>query len=224
MNKKTWLVIILIAAVGLGAFWLFRNRSSAESNVSAVRVAAVLNLTGPAARFDAVKQQALNLAIQRLKEVYPKVSVELKLLDAGGGPEATTVAVRQALDWHASYFLSGTSPTALAIAAQVRGHSPVVVQMANAANPDFGPPRPGEYRFWPDWKQEGEIIWEILQNEKIAKILLIHSADPYSEALTKELKEKAGALTSLTMSDLQYDPAATPDFRPALLRAKQEGV
>jgi branched-chain amino acid transport system substrate-binding protein len=189
-----------------------------------VRVAAILNLTGPAARFDAVKQQALNLALERVKALRPDLPIELKVLDSGGGPEATTVAMRQATDWGASYFLSGTSPTALAIASQMRGRTPGVVQIANAANPDFGPPRPGEYRFWPDWKQEAELVTGILKEQNFNKVFLIHSADPYSEALTKELRAQGGAISGLAISDQQYDPASTPDFRPALLRAKQDGA
>ncbi len=220
MLKKTFFAM-LAALLLLNGLACKKNEGANQGKVG---VAAILNLTGPAARFDAVKQQTLTIAQERVKALYPNAQIQLDLLDAGGGPEATTVAVRQALQKGASCFLSGTSPTALAIAAQVRDHNPAVAQMANAANPDFGPPRPGEYRLWPDWKQEAEIIAGILREANLTKILLIHSADPYSEALTKALNEQAQASSALALNDLQYDPASTPDFRPALLRAKQDQV
>jgi ABC-type branched-subunit amino acid transport system substrate-binding protein len=225
MNRKKVLIgLALVVAAGLIVFLATRNRTTDHPDTDVVRVAAILNLTGPSARFDAVKQQTLNLALERLRESRPNTRIELKVFDAGGGPEATTVAVRQALDWGATYLLSGTSPTALAIAAQVRNRTPPVVQIANAANPDFGPPRPAEYRFWVDWKQEADVVKNVFDTERINNVLLIHSADPYSQALTNELREKVRPLTGFVMREFQYDPASTPDFRPALLRAKAEGV
>jgi len=213
------IVLLLVATT----FLLYCKRKESP-NTGSVRVVAILNLTGPTARYDAVKQQTLNLALERIKALHPQIPIELRILDAGGGPETTAVAVRQATDWGATYFLSGTSPTALAIASQLRGRVPGVVQIANAANPDFGPPRPGEYRFWPDWRQEAEIVTGVLKTQNLNKVFLIHSADPYSEALTKELRTQSGGISGLTINDQQYDPASTPDFRPALLRAKQQGV
>lgn len=224
MNKRRILLgLLLVVVVALIIFLILRRRDG-KPDTGRIRVAAILSLNGPAARFDAVKQQTVDLALSRVKALYPDTPIELRVLDAGEGPETTNAAIKQALDWGASYFLSGTSPTALAIAAEVRGRTPAVVQMANAANPDFGPPRIGEYRFWPDWKQEADLIQGVIQSEKIGSVFLIHSADPYSEALNKELKEKTKALNNFTLRDLQYDPASTPDFRPALLRAKQEGT
>src|SRR5688500_5428179 len=120
-NKPVWTVAIL-GVLAIAAYLVFNKGTERPVPVTeGVKVAAVLSLTGPAARFDAVKQKTLNLAIKRLKELYPKQQIDLKVFDAGGGPEATNVAVRQATNWGATYFLSGTSPTALAIAAQVRG-------------------------------------------------------------------------------------------------------
>lgn len=188
-----------------------------------IRIAAILNMTGPSARFDAVKMNTLNLASERIKILFPDIPLVVNYFDAGGSPEVTIVAVRKALDWGASYFLSGTSPTALAIADQVHGYSRPIVQMANAANPNFGPPNPLEYRLWPDWEQEADIISGIIKQENIGSILLIHSADPYSEALTKELRSKTD-LMHININDLAYDPASTPDFRPAIIRAKQENM
>ena len=147
-----------------------------------MRVAAILNLTGPAAQFDAVKKQTIELAVTRVKQLNPALRIEMQTFDAGDSPETTRVAVRRALAWNAGYFLSGTSPTALEIASQLRGHHPDLVQIANAANPDFGPPRPAEYRFWPDWKQEVDVILGVLQEQRMKSVLLIHSADPYSRS------------------------------------------
>jgi len=184
-------------------------------------VAAVLNLTGPASRFDAAKKKSLTIALERIKALYPRVTLDLRVFDAGGGPEATTAAVSKALAEGCEYLLSGTSPTALAIAAQVRGRVPLVAQMANAATPQFGPPRKGEYRFWPDFQQETEVVFTMLRDHNLKKILLLHSADPYSEALTAELKRRTEAAGGFEVRELQYDPASTPDFRPAILRARE---
>jgi ABC-type branched-subunit amino acid transport system substrate-binding protein len=212
--------IILLAIIG---YIVLRRPTFTPPDNHQVRVAAILNLTGPSARFDAVKQQTLNLAVERIKIRYPDVPIELRIFDAAGSPETTAAVVRQATEWGASYFLSGTSPTALAIAAQVRNRNPVVVQMANAATPEFGPPRPGEYRLWVDWRQEAEAVISILQEQKLNKVLLIHSADPYSQALTGELREQGKNIADFTAQDFQFDPASTPDFRPAILRAKSDG-
>jgi ABC-type branched-subunit amino acid transport system substrate-binding protein len=224
MNKRLiWVVLAAALVIGLLAYLLSRN-GKPNGDPGQIRVAAVLNLTGPSARFDAVKRQTLGIALERFKAQNPGRSIDIREFDAAGGPEATNVAVRQATEWGASYFLSGTSPTALAIASQVRGRTPPLIQVANAANPDFGPPRPGEYRFWPDWRQEAEVIVGLLKEQKINKVFLIHSADPYSDALTKELRTQGTAITGFDVRDQQYDPASTPDFRPGLLRAKLDGV
>ena len=100
-----------------------------------------------------------------------------------------------------------------------------MAQLANAANPDFGPPRPGEYRFWPDWNQEAAIIFDFFVQKSLKTVLLVHSADPYSEALTASLTSKIeSASRDIRILEFQFDPAATPDFRPALIRAKQTGT
>lgn len=194
-----------------------------RSEAKELKVAALLNMTGPSARFDAPKAKTLEIALERVTELYPDVPLTLRIFDAGGGPEGATVAVRGATTWGAEYYLSGTSPTALAIAAQVRDRAPLVVQLANAANPDFGPPRQGEYRFWPDWRQEADLIGSHIVDSKFERILLIYSADPYSTALRKELIGRIGN-QGITVTELQFDPAATPDFRPALVRAAGDGA
>ncbi len=215
-----FVALLLLAVRYPPGQWFGVGETEAPPN-GGIRVAALLNLTGPAARFDAPKQKTLKIAQERIATLYPDLSLSLRVLDAGGGPEGAAVAVRRATEWGAAYYLSGTSPTALAIAAQVRGRTPPVVQLANAANPDFGPPRPGEYRFWPDWKQEADLIAGHLLAEKMSRVLLIYSADPYSEALQKELEART-ANQGITLVKLQFDPAATPDFRPALIRAGRD--
>jgi ABC-type branched-subunit amino acid transport system substrate-binding protein len=224
--KKLILPSLAIAVLAIAAV-LWYNRQSTTTPATAsnsIRVAAVLNLTGPSARFDTIKQTTLGIARERLRKLYPKLELELRTFDAGGSADITKASVRQAQQWGARYYLSGTSPTALAIAADVRGLNPAVVQIANAANPEFGPPRPGEYRFWPDWKQEAQLVLQVLREQKYPKALLIRSSDPYSEALTKELRTQAGQGEPIDFQVLPYDPAGTPDFRPALLRAKAEQV
>ena len=227
MSTKRLVGILAVCLVFLAAgIWYSQgHRSPATRSEGSLVAAAVLNLTGPAARFDAVKQQTLQLAAERVKEQYPAVDLEVQVLDGAGGPEATAVAVRRAVAANACCILSGTSPTALAIAAQVRGQEPTVAQLANAANPDFGPPRPGEYRFWPDWNQEAAIIFDLFVEKSLNTVLLVHSADPYSEALTASLTSKIeSASRDIRILEFQFDPAATPDFRPALIRAKQTGT
>jgi ABC-type branched-subunit amino acid transport system substrate-binding protein len=187
------------------------------------RVAVLLNLTGPAARFDAPKQKTIQIAQERIATLYPHLPFAVRVLDAGGGPEGAIVAVRRATEWGATWYLSGTSPTALAIAAQVRDREPAVVQLANAANPDFGPPRSGEYRFWPDWRQEAGLIVRHLLDGGMRRVLLFYSADPYSTALSEELRAGV-AEHGVALSELQFDPAATPDFRPPLIRATNDGT
>lgn len=211
--------LLLVISLALGC-----QRPQPAAEQRPIRAAALLSLSGPAARFDAIKQQALSVASDRIKQLHPQVQIELQVLDAGGGPESTLASVRRAIEWNAQYFLTGTSPTALAVARDIRDRTPLPVHLANAANPDFGPPRPAEYRFWPDWRQEADTIIQIVDENKIAKVLLIHSADPYSEALTREFRELNKSRRNLTVTELQYDPASTPDFRPALIRAKREAT
>src|SRR5688572_12267324 len=122
MNKRLIWIVLAAALVILLFAYLF-SRDDRPQRGTGTRVAGVINLTGPSARFDAVKRQTLGIALDRIRTLNPGFNVELREFDAAGGPEATNVAVRQATEWGASYFLSGTSPTALAIASQVRGRT-----------------------------------------------------------------------------------------------------
>lgn len=230
MKKSVW-IAIAVAAVVVAGFGLWRWRSDGTESppgstgpADSVRVAVILSLAGPAARFDAIKIRTVEIATERIRQQHPDLPLVARVFDAGAGPEETMIAVRRAEEWGAQYFLSGTSPNALAIASRVRGRTPPVVQMANAANPDFGPPREGEYRLWPDWKHEAELIDSLLAREQFNRVLLVHSADPYSEALKNELVRMSQAREGVSLQFQQYDPASTPDFRPALLRAQQEGT
>lgn len=220
--KQIFFVSTIVILAFIVYSFYFQPRSRHTDNE--ISVAILLNLTGPPARFDAIKKQAIAIASERLKILYPKQNFNISILDAGGSPDITIAVGRKALENGASYILTGTSPTALAVARIARGHKPGVVQIANAANPDFGPPRPGEYRFWPDWNQEADVIEKHLRDSKMKSVVLIYSADPYSEALQVALKEKAAKQPQIKVMGQQYDPASTPDFRPLLLRAKKEGV
>lgn len=211
-------ILFYVLCASLCLLSLSCARKQAPAAAGEVRVAAVLNLSGSAAQFDAVKRQTLEVAERRIKELYPDVAMTVRVLDAAGGPQATLAATRTGLTWNADYFLSGTSPTALAIAGQVRSSGRPIVQMANAANPDFGPPKEGEYRLWPDWSQEAETVGTVLSSLEASGVLLIHSADPYSEALTASLKRVLAEALGANLLEFQFDPATTPDFRPALLR------
>lgn len=222
MKRKHLFLVAVIAIVALLVVAVVRQRAT-DAPVG-VRVVALLSLTGPAARFDAIKQQALELAVERVNAAQTTLRMSLEVLDAGASPDATQAAARRALDANASYILTGTSPNALAVATLVRGRTPPVVQIANAANPNFGPPRVGEYRFWPDWNQEAQIVTDMLRANGLGSVLIIHSADPYSEALTTAFRSRALNSPEIAVRSQQYDPAATPDFRPLLLRAKSEGI
>lgn len=222
MSKLRW--IIAIAFVVVVAVVVAYRSPSGTPAAGVVHVAALLNLTGPAARFDAIKKQALDLAMERLSAQRPDLKLELVISDAGGAPDTTLTAARKALDGGASYVLTGTSPTALGVASLARGRTPTVVQIANAANPAFGPPRLGEYRFWPDWNQEAQVVAAHLRAEGIRSVVVIYSADPYSEALRSALVALLSIEPTIAVRSQQYDPASTPDFRPLLLRAKDDRV
>lgn len=224
MTKQSWILVAAAALAVAGVAAYVTRGGMPRADGTTVHVAALLNLTGPAARFDAIKKQALDLAAERLKAQRPGLKFQLTVVDAGGAPDITLAAARKAIDNGASYVLTGTSPTALAVAGIARGHSPGIVQVANAANPAFGPPRPGEYRFWPDWNQEAGVVAEQLRANGVRSVVVIHSADPYSEALRTAFVALLAKEPAVAVRAQQYDPASTPDFRPLLLRAKDEGV
>lgn len=225
MKKRNWISITLAGLIILAMIAYFNFQGSFRGqSAKVVRVSALLNLTGPAARFDAIKKQALDLAVERLKTQRPDLDMIVNIADAGGAPDTTVAAARKALNDGAAYILTGTSPAALTVAGLARGRTPAVVQIANAANPVFGPPRPGEYRFWPDWNQEAQVVAAQLRAEGIRSVVVIYSADPYSEALQSSLASLVKVAPEIVIRSQQYDPAATPDFRPLLLRALDEGV
>lgn len=211
---------LLAAALG---FVALRQRKTPTS-ASEVRVAALLNLTGPAARFDAVKKQTLELAAERVRAQNPGLALALQIIDAGGAADTTLAAARRVLGEDAHIVLTGTSPAALAVAGLARGRTPAVLQIANAANPQFGPPRPGEFRFWPDWGQEARVLESLLRSKGIRSVLILHSADPYSEALRSAFGNLASTAPAIRISSQQYDPAGTPDFRPLLIRAQADNT
>lgn len=232
LTKRSVLIAVAALVLVATAVLVISNRRDKDpegprgttQNMDTAKIAVILNLSGPAARFDAIKQRTVETAVDRIRTRYSGLPLIVRVFDAGTGPEETMIAVRRAETWGAQYFLSGTSPNALSIASQMRGHTPPVVQMANAANPDFGPPRLGEYRLWPDWKHEAELIDALLTQQQINQVLLVHSADPYSEALKDELVRLTQSRGGVSLQFQQFDPASTPDFRPALLRAQQQGA
>jgi ABC-type branched-subunit amino acid transport system substrate-binding protein len=225
MNRKALVLLVAtILLVGGVAYYLSKRTPPQTGEPGVIKIAALLNLTGAPSRFDAIKRATMELAERRLEAKHPSLRLDLQVYDAGGSPETTSAAIRRALESNPAYILTGTSPNALAVAASVRGRIPPIVQIGNAANPDFGPPRPGEYRFWPDWNQEAAIVADLLRSEQLSSVLLIHSADPYSRALKDTFRNLAASPPAIRVSDLQYDPADTPDFRPALKRAISEGT
>lgn len=225
MNRRALVLlaatVLLIAGLAL---YVTSKGKPRKVEPATVRITALLNLTGAPSRFDAVKQATMELAVTRLKAKHPNLTLDLQIFDAGGAPETTAAAIRRAMETNPHYILTGTSPNALAVAAALRGRVPAIVQIGNAANPDFGPPRAGEYRFWPDWNQEAALVAELLRTQKLTSALLIHSADPYSRALNKAFRTLASTPPEIEVSDLQYDPADTPDFRPTLKRAISDGT
>jgi ABC-type branched-subunit amino acid transport system substrate-binding protein len=218
MPALQW-VGLLLAAVLLSAWalWLFNNPRQTKGQK--VQFVAFLSLTGPAAQFDAIKRRSLETAFARLSKTQPNLSLEIQ--DAGASPEVLVAAARQAVAGGARILFSGTSPNALAIAAVARKSGVQLVQLANAANPEFGPPRPLEYRLWPDWQQEAAIIHKMLKSASANTALLISSADPYSTSLDESLRNAA---PKITFTSLRFDPASPPDFRPAILKAKAANI
>lgn len=230
MIKKQRFVIlagfVLLVVIGsIGFIWLRQQGLSDSMQTSrSLKVAVILNLSGPAAQFDAVKTQTVEIAQQRLAILYPHLELSVQLYDAAGGPQGTASAVRSARRDGARFFLSGTSPTALAIANEVRNLDPLPVQMANAANPDFGPPRPGEYRLWPDWGQEASVLAGLVRDQSWQRLVVVHSADPYSTALNSAFSAEIRDLETIVVGSISFDPADAPDFRPLLLRGKAEAA
>lgn len=222
--RKIILGVVVLAILAVVGTLLYRRTLPDTSipQAGSIRVAVILSLTGSAAQFDAVKRRTLAVAEERLAAVRPGTKFDVKVYDAGTGADTAIVVARQAIREGAQIILSGTSPNALAIASVVRSGQRPIGQLANAANPQFGPPRTLEYRLWPDWNDEAREIAALLQRQGWTRVLVVNSSDPYSTALEQALRSRIPAGTSLRQ--LSFDPASAPDFRPALLRAKTAGT
>jgi len=220
MKIKYFLLMGLILGLILIAY-IFNRKTDTDGQSENIKIAAIINLTGPPSQFDAIKKRTIELAMEKAKLKFNIDNIDLLLLDAGGSPEITKVAIKKALDWNCDVILSGTSPTGLAIAKEVREQKRSIIQIGNAANPAFGLPYKYEYRFWPDWNQEVAVISRVCDTTKYKNVLLVYSADPYSEALATAFK---GNNKGLAITEFKFDPSAATDFRPYLIKAKEGGV
>jgi branched-chain amino acid transport system substrate-binding protein len=172
----------------------------------AIKIGAILPLTGPAASFGIAMKNGILLAQERLKKEGLNLYVVIE--DGQGDPKSSLMAFRKLLAAHTKIFITSVSGVCLSIIPVAQKEK--VLLFAEAAHPQITGASPLVFRHSNTAPQEAEIIgnW-VIKNEKVKKVFILWINDDFGLSTKNELVK---ILNQLELKDESYEKTQT-DFK-----------
>ena len=210
MLKKS---IVLV----LGVIFLLVVFSSCTKEPQAIKIGAVLPLTGPAATFGEVFKNALQLSTEEINEkggINGK-SVKLIIEDSAGDPKTGVSAFKKLMAIEKPKIVV-TTVSSIALALAPFAIENKVVLFAEVSHPKVSGISPYVFRHSKTALQDAELLAGYIQNTlQLKRVSILTVNDDYGEAMNNGLKEN---LTQVKIiKNLTFDKSEM-DFRTLTLR------
>lgn len=216
MRKRVWISLVL--AVGAVLVILLASQIM-QLDLDAVKVGAILPLTGPAAAFGKSSQNAITLATDDLKTLYPQTKLRVFYEDSVADPKTAITAFERLYRLRkCQIFLSSVSGVTLALAPAIKRND--LVLFANAAHPDVTKDGGNVFRYSNTVDSEAVTIADFLPGIGAKRVFCLASGDDYGKAYTAELHRLASAPSrDFDIVGNEFYGRGTIDFRTVLAKA-----
>lgn len=222
MRKRAWiwLAIVGIAVIGASA-WLATRTPEKPQAHNTLRIGAILPLTGPVASFGRSSQNALLLALDDVKSVEPKLSLQIDFEDSAADPKTAISAFERLRRIKGSeVFISSVSSVVLALKPAVQREK--LLLFANAAHPELTRDGGHVFRYSNTVDSEAQSIEDFLPTIGSKQIFLLAINDEYGKAYVSELTRLAESSSpGFRLVGFDLYNRSTNDFRTILAKADQ---
>lgn len=192
MKNKSWIVLVAIIAVVISVS-VYLQRPVEVSQVSAIRVAANLPMTGALATYGAAVREGANMALEEGASanggLQPKITVDWQD-NASDAKTAVSIFQKQALD-PPNIYVSGVKPQTMAIMEEVTKLGiPHFVWIFDA---HINQGTRNNFRTWVSYKIEPPVYLDYIKRRKAKRIAITyvqlpHTVEEFEQILVPELK------------------------------------
>lgn len=227
MNRRSWLILALVLAVGIAGALLLAYRptpgaSAPSAPAPPVSIGAILPLTGDYAPYGKRSLKAFHLGLQDggLREGS---GYRLVVEDDGAEPKRAVAAAEKLLSTDNAEFLLGPFPSGgvIAVGPIVRAR-PVILMTPSATAPSISGMASNVFRTCPSDTAEAEVVARSLLEQRLMSVSILYIKNEYGEQLRQAFT------TSYTggggkVAFVDAFPPATRNFRTLVGRALASG-
>jgi len=182
MKKKNiigWVIGIVVVGILIIVPLAKQNKQP-----EAIKIGAILPLTGPAASFGSAMKNGILLAQKQLKK--EGLNIDIIIEDGQGDPQPSLITFRKLLNANTKIFITSVSGVCLSIIPAAQKEK--ILLFAEAAHPQITGASPLIFRHSNTASQEANIIgsW-INKNSKIKKIFILWVNDDFGLSVKNEL-------------------------------------
>lgn len=215
MKKQTKIILGIMVVVAIAIGVVLFNQSEQPSDGDTVRLGVILNLTGPSARVDGPKRQAMELALEYLKTHHKFESVQLLFEDGKSTGRDSIAAFRALENRGVSLFLAGSSLSAMPVAPLAKNSH--VLLFGVSGHPDFTEQAGYGIRVYPEVSESSRILGTAISKTKPSRVMILHMEEPWTESYARALQDRLPSETSVTVE--KY-PVGHQDFRAIASKAR----
>ena len=215
LDRRRLLITIVITIVGLSIVACRPARDKSET-----RFSAILPLSGNLAAIGTPKREAIELAIEHAKTVYPDVRLTVDFQDSQGNAKDAISVLNQALATKRPdvLFIDLTPIVDATLPIVDANH---ILTFAGSAQAGITKRSASMFRVFPGGDQEVQLIRKHLRERKPKGVYLLHPNELYGRSV-KQALEKYRDEIHLVSSD-EY-ALSDKDFRTQLTKAKESGA
>ena len=225
MKKKSIIWTIIALAVIAGAVYLFNQKNVTNDGKKAIKIGAILPLTGDLAQYGQFGKQGLEIALQEFREDHPDVDVSIVIEDDKGQVKTASSAVKKLRDVDGVDMIIGSMASGLTIGIAPEMEKSKIVLMAPTSTASEIT-NAGDYIFRVCVSDafEGSRMAEYIKEHYSSKKLgVVYINNDYGVGLKKNFIEKCLQLGLTISYETGYLPDAK-DFRTIINNLKSKGI
>lgn len=218
-------VSLLVATTSYGSPSIAASETTATDNTHAIRIGAVLPLTGDLSSKGAQIRTALAISVADvntfMEETKQSYRVEIDFRDSHGSPDE---ALRQAQSLYAEgtqLFVVGSSAELEKVKPWSDAHDVIVVSYSSSA-PSLGVAADSIFRVVPDDQHQADALAHVLADQGVKTVLPVYRDDVYGQEMVALFAERFPPISTdgVILPAISYEPD-TSDFAPIVKRIEE---
>ncbi len=163
MKNKGLIITILIVLIGIGGYFVWKNKQNDTQNndKEVVKVGVILPLTGELGNFGKTVLNGINLNLEK----YNRKSVKLVVEDSKGNPKNAVSSIEKLISQDVKFIIGSLTSGATLAINPLSKKNKIFLISPTASTPDLSNSNPYFFRVWQSDNYDGQVAARFSYNE-----------------------------------------------------------